>query len=493
MPIKNGQFVLDRSRSKRKAENILGVTHGDAAVNKAFRRRDLEEVTKYLESTQYDHLSDWNTKGVDGNAIPTKQRKPILIYNLAKTMSDTVGSKLLGQRVFPSFSIDEDPLSAELFKHVMKITDLKTKALDMSKDLPAYGSGFLRFKISDVNKTLVPILEKYNPNICYPEFDSAGGLNLMVVKYIYEDLEDVDEKGNPKQKWYKLELGKQVDILYNNPEANDDGAEPEFEVVSSVRHDFGFVQGEWFKTGEDKHLPDGPSLVGEVLDFIDAFNYSISKSDRAVDYNQEPQLVINGMMGDELDDLIKSSLSAWALGREGKAEYLESNLGGVETATKLRDKFRENIGDITRIIIQDPEKLIGSAQSAKAMEILHGPLLDLIDEIRPYVEKGIISLGQKMVAAILLTVEKGFEVSGVSIPEGYMPISLNLVALWPPVFPMTMTDLQQKVSTGAQAAQANVISRETVTKWLAKDFGIENVEEEIAKIAAQPVINPFAF
>jgi hypothetical protein len=28
-------------------------------------------------------------------------------------------------------------------------------------------------------------------------------------------------------------------------------------------------------------------------------------------------------------------------------------------------------------------------------------------------------------------------------------------------------------------------------KWLAKDFGIEDIEEEKAKIAAQPVINPF--
>jgi len=30
-----------------------------------------------------------------------------------------------------------------------------------------------------------------------------------------------------------------------------------------------------------------------------------------------------------------------------------------------------------------------------------------------------------------------------------------------------------------------------MTKWLAKDFGVEDIEEEVRKVNDQPVINPF--
>lgn len=54
-----------------------------------------------------------------------------------------------------------------------------------------------------------------------------------------------------------------------------------------------------------------------------------------------------------------------------------------------------------------------------------------------------------------------------------------------------MQDLQQKVAVAVAAAGGSLISREAMTRWLAEDFNIENIEEEIAKIAAQPVLNPF--
>jgi hypothetical protein len=40
-------------------------------------------------------------------------------------------------------------------------------------------------------------------------------------------------------------------------------------------------------------------------------------------------------------------------------------------------------------------------------------------------------------------------------------------------------------------SQASLISRETLTRWLAKDFDVQDVEAEIEKIANQPSLNPF--
>ena len=128
--------------------------------------------------------------------------------------------------------------------------------------------------------------------------------------------------------------------------------------------------------------------------------------------------------------------------------------------------------------------------SAKAMEVLHGPMIELIDELRPVFQKNLVKMVQKMSLVMLFQASRNIP-TPIQIPPGYTPSSFDLVVNWPKVFPMTMQDLLQKVQVVTSATSANVISRETGTRYLAEDFGVENVEEEIQKIADQPVINPF--
>ena len=139
----------------------------------------------------------------------------------------------------------------------------------------------------------------------------------------------------------------------------------------------------------------------------------------------------------------------------------------------------------------DPEKIVGSAQSGKAMEVLHGPLVELVNEIRPWVEDSIVSLITKISFVTLKLAAEGSPIPISIPPEWNGPLSLDIVVSWPPVFPMTMEDLRSKVQIAVQAANASLISRETMTRWLAKDFGIEDVEQEIAKIDGQKILNPF--
>lgn len=489
MPLYNGVFKQKRSaRQSKIAANILGTKPAESGEIVKHRKEYLAEVDKCLVNAQYDHLPTWDATDALGNPLPVRKRKPRIIYNLGKRVVDTVASKLLGPRVFPEIKLDEDINTREFANTIINVTKLKSKMIGVGRSIAKHGSAFLRFKFSEGKL----IVEKYNTNYCYPKFDSSGELESIEIKYVYCDKEDKDERGRPKNKWFKLEMTKDADILYDNPVASHE-SEPTFQVVNRADHQLGFVLGTWFKVGDDKHDVDGPSLVHEIKGFIDAFNYSISQSDQAVSYNQEPQLLLKNMDEDEMEGLIKSSQSAWNLGRDGEASYLESGLGGVSSAGELRMKFREGAGDITRVILLDPEKTIGSAQSAKAMEVMYAPLLDLIDEYRPFIEDGLINFIQKMMAAVLILDKQGLEVVGLNIPKEYVPITFNLTLQWPEVFPKTMQDLQQKVSVASQAAQGNLVSRETLTRWLAKDFGIEDIEEEIQKIAEQPVINPFGF
>jgi hypothetical protein len=474
------------TRSELRAANNLGVVYAGSALKQKFRRPELDIFDAYYEGRAYVGLTPWDqSQFSDGQYIPVRQRCPRIQYEFAKVLAARLASKLVGSRTFPLLKVEEDPDTETYLQTIKQAARLKAHLVEPVRRMIVAGSSFVRFYVVEGQFKVQCYLSKW----CYPEFDGAGNLESIRIQYVYEDESDRDSKGKPKKKWFKLELGKAKDIKYDNPEFNGD-TEPRFKVVETVDHDLGFVQGEWFKTSEKTNSIDGDSLIEPVLGFIDELNYSLSQSSTAVQYNQDPQLALTKMDEEDVDKLIRSSAKAWNLGKEGEASFIEAGMTGVEKAMELRDKVRMSIQDVTRIIMLDPEKIVGSAQSAKAMEVLHGPMVELIEELRPMLEKSITSLVLKMAAANIMIDDMGAP-SPVQMPPGYKPVSMNVTVQWPEIFPMTMLDLQQKVAIVSSVTGANVISRETAMKWIAKDFGIENIEEELAKIAAQPVLNPF--
>lgn len=480
------RFAGIAGRSELKAANNLGVISTTKAMAaKKFRKPELDALDAYYESRQYNHLPEWDKATEDNEHIPVRKRRPRIQYAYARTLASRLASKLVGRRTFPMLKIEDDPDTEEYLRMIKKSSGIESHILEPVRRAVVTGSSLIRFSIVNGQFKLQHFLSKW----CYPEFDANGNLEFVKIQYCYDDEADRDHRNLPKKKWFRMDLGKFQDVLYDNPEFKD-GSEPDFKVVAQADHNLGFVQGEWLKTGDVPNSIDGFSLIKDITDFIDELNYSLSQSSVAIGYNQDPQLTLAGMDEDEIDKLIRSSAKAWNLGREGQATFLEAGMSGVEAATELRAKMQQHVADITRVIMLDPEKIVGSAQSAKAMEVLHGPLIELIEELRPQFEKHITSLMLKMAFANMVVDSQG-GAAPIPIPPGYKPISMNVSVSWPEIFPPTMQDIQQKVSVATQAAGANIISRETMTRWLAKEFGVENIEEELQKIASQPVINPF--
>jgi hypothetical protein len=379
-------------------------------------------------------------------------------------------------------------MAEEYFRAVLKSSKLKSKILEPVRRVLNSGSGLVRFYLAGGALQVEFYLGKY----CYPKMSESGELESVTIRYMYEDEDEKDANGKAKCMWQRIDLGTQSDIKYKEVEYKSD-QNPEdiqWEVESQADHNLGFVQAEWLRTSIQRDSVDGVGLTADLCHFVDELNYSLSQSSTAVAYNQDPQLTLKNMDEEEMMGLVRSSMKAWNLGREGEASFLESGLNGVERAIELRDKVRLNLQDISRVVMLDPEKIVGSAQSGKALEIIHGPMVDLIHELRPIFEQSLNSLVLKIGLLYLMSNAQGMPVPLV-IPPGFQPESLEIEWDWPSVFPQTMADLKEKISVATAAAAGNLISRETMTKWLAKDFGIKDVEEEIAKIAAQPVINPF--
>lgn len=488
--IKSGFF---RSRSAARARNTLGIIQLDRGPKNVYRSEYLATLDAYYDSEQYDHLGPWDMQEDNaGDHIPVRKRKPRIVLAIAKMLAERVTAKLIGKSVFPTFQIEDSPDDQEFLRVLMEVTHFRSHMVEPFRRMLATGSCFVRFHITSGNVKI----RWYSSKYCYPVFDPAGNLESIVIKYVYTDKNDLDSHGNPKRKWYKLELTTAADILYDNPEY-EENVEPEFNVVEKADHNLGFVQGEWMAPYNDcgeSTSPDGYGFTSDIMDFIDELCYNFSQSSQAVGYNQDPQLALTGMDETEIATLIRSSAKSWNFGRQGKGEFLESNLTGVERAESLRNNIRQNIQDITRILLLDPEKIVGSAQSAKAMEVLYGPLKDMIDELREPSEKILKSLITKIAIAVLIVNERGEEIP-VAIPVGYEPKSLDSKLKWPPIFQQTMEDLQKKVGVAASAKNGRLIAPATATKFIAEDFGIEDVEAELkaidAAMAAEAALNPF--
>jgi hypothetical protein len=479
------------SRLQQYARNNLGVIMtGDMNKNKKFRDEQLDIYDQYYENRQYDDLMDWEEAAKSDDYIKIRERKPRVIFNLAKVLIDKVAAKLVGSSVFPKFIVEEDPEDTEYFRLVQKVVGFRRALLQPMKHTLLSGSCFVRFYfVEGICK-----LEHYNSKYCYPKFDDTEELDSLTVKYVFEDPDDQDMNGKPKLKWYKLEMNKNKDILYDNPEYREGVTDPDFKVVEENEHGLGWVQGEWFRTSKHKFTPDGDALIGDILDFLDDMNYSLSQTSQAISYNQEPQLTVNNVDADELDELINSSQKAWDLGREGEAKFVESTMTGVEQARESRTESRQFMLEVVRCVLHDPEKMIANAQSGVALNVLNAPLVELIDELRTQMEPQFVNLLIKVGMSMVELSDRGEE-TALEIKPGFMPTSLDITCQWPAIYPLTIDDIQKKVMTANSAAQAHIVSHATLTKWVAPDFGVENVDEELQQIQTEaetmPWLNPF--
>lgn len=482
--IRNGLF----SRVSRQVALNNGMISRDIEDQDVYRDPKLERLDAYFENRQYDKLVPWDMeKGAGGETLPLRARKPRIIIPYARTLSSLVASKLLGPSVFPSFKVQDAPDDQAYWKAILDVSRLQMFMLEPTRRMLSTGEIFIRFYMS--NGAFVK--SWYDTKYCYPTFDDAGELAEVSIRYVYADTSDTDSMGSPKRKWYRLDLGTETETLFDNPEYRPGEEEPVFTPVQTVEHNFGFVQGEWITT---TGTPKGYGLTTDITDFIDELCYSVSQSSKALSYNQDPQLVMKGMTNDEQEELIRSASKGWNLGLKGEAQFLETNLSGVQVGIELRDKMRTNIQDITRVVMMDPEKIVGNAQSAKAMEVLHGPLKDMVDELRLPVGDALKRLVMKMGAANILGTAQGI-LTPLPLPEGFALTTLAVELKWPAIFQQTLEDLKNKVGLAAQALTAGLIAPRTAIRYVAEDFGIEDVEEELAEITAHQAevaaLNPF--
>ena len=438
-----------------------------------YRFPQLEVYDRYMKNKQYDHLDEWNPDLIT-QQNDTRKRQPKLIFPLPSIASDMFCSLVTGEEAKLTLNVEDEALQ-EKIDNFMKKSMLWGCISSAFPSFFANGSMFIRFFVTDNKKKL--ILEPHNTKSCWPKFDDNEDLESVKIRYIY-DTGKVDKRQQPIWKWAQYELFKNKDVEYDNPIFDhNEKTPPVFSPVLTINHGLGEVQGVWIKNGFDPTSDDGKSLLEGALDFLDNLNYMSGKESDSLYHSLYPTLLGFGV--DEIDlqkGAVKLTGGEALITSEkppDKADlrFLENSNSGISLSDIYVQRNMVFLQHILKVTLPNPEVLLGYAQSAEAMKMLYKPIISEVQNMRPFLENGICELLERIEMATG-DLEWG-------LPKGTTKLAKKK---WGDIFKATQTDIAQKVTSAVSASQARVISRKTSSEFLAPDFGVSNVEEELKRI-----------
>ena len=193
---------------------------------------------------------------------------------------------------------------------------------------------------------------------------------------------------------------------------------------------------------------------------------------------------------------MKGSDNAIYVGEGGSASYLEITGSGIDAGAKVIVTVKQNILDVTRCVLVDPQTLSGAAQSARAIEYIYAPMLEKADDLRAqYGDLGVTPLfvlvekiarkltgmkvilpdGKKGVYTLNLPPKSSGEKFKLG-PGGYIRIT------WGPYFAPTETDKETAVRTITAAKTGGLLAKVTAVGQISSMYGIRDPQAELDQI-----------
>ena len=481
-------------RLKRKAANFLGVVFkGETSLSMStdekcmlWRRPELEVCDRYLKNTQYDHLPVWNSD-ISAMQHDKRETQPRNIIPIPDIATEKISTYLSGEESRLSFFFEEYE-EQELFNNFLEKILFWNVIQDILPSLLVNGSTFIRFyKNDNGNIIIIP----YNSKWVYPEFSDENELEKVEIKYIYVS-DELDASNNYVYKWSRLMLYKDKDVKYKDV-VYEHGQNPKFEVEKTIEHKLGFVQGEWFKThcSSEPHIVDGKGLLNGSMEILDALNYRSSKEDASAFFHLLPSMVSYGIDPETLAEDMRvrrrekdrlHGLNLFATEkRPGDAQlhFLEPSGVGFGAGDILYTRGMQLLQHIIGFTLLEPEKIAAHAQSGIAMKMLHKPIIEYVQRIRPYMKYSIKSILTKIINLCIMKNMNNLKDYNSCFNKF---VKEDVECKWGNFFDNTIQDIHQKVAYTATAVQSGLISKDTGLKHISSDFDIKNAEEEMEKV-----------
>lgn len=454
------------------------------------RARTLDIYARMLDGTIYDVQPSrfHEERSANGEYVPVKDRAPSVRSGLCRSVVDDAVALLFGEGRFPEVTCEDRP-TVDALSELVRETSFNRAMVDAavrgSIGSVAVLMRVLRGRVFWVcleTRFLTPAWDPEAPDTLTSmrERYKAKGRDLAAQGYaipsdaltadwwfsrVWDDQTETWHLPVPVSKWRETRADQREALFVRD-------------VVRSVTHRLGFVPIAWMRapgqscTGDPN---DGDCVFRPGVETVVALDYLLSAGHRAQLYMASPRLVIkepsiqDGLQLGPADALIVSG--------DGDAKLLEIDGGSTEATLMLANRLRETALEAMHGNRSNADKL-SAAQSGRALELLHQPLVWLADKLR-------IAFGQEGMLPLLRMVVRASAVYPITV--GGAPVAFAAAPLglrWPGWFAPTHEDLRAQAGTLSTLRAAGFVSRETAIRTIASDYDIEDVPAELARIAA---------
>jgi hypothetical protein len=491
----------------------------NAVVGETERFRRLDRFEAHYLTTQYQHQPyDW--WGLPADAAETvspsvqvplgftqpvltllaRQKRPTAPYHLAKAIVDRFTGLLFSEARKPDVEVEGDPDTDDFLHAAMEQSRFWARWREARAVGGATGSVLVTAHLRK-GRFVIQCHNPKNVQVMWKDRRALEPLAVLIIyRYPQEEIVSDPKTGETRTRivdyLYRRIITDQDDTVYK-PVKLEPGANLAWDVESAAEHGLGVFPGVWVQNKPVVEQEDGdPDCQGAWQSF-DTIDRLLAQMNKALLLNLDPTLVLKIDPKELLalgGAVRKGSDNALNVGT-GDAKYLEMVASGVEAGHKLCDRLKQNVLDVTRCVLVDPEKLSGSAQSAKAMEYVYAPMLEQADEFRSqWGDNGVIPMlrlmelmarkfhGVKAVQngkAVILQLDLPKKADGTVRklgPGGWIRLK------WGPYFAATENDKQMQVANIVAAKTGEIIDEETAVNAGAPIFGVQDAAAMLAKI-----------
>jgi len=506
-----------------------------AAYGETPRYWRINRLEAFYNGQQYEgRPSFWN------NEFPLRERAPVVQVGFTRAAINRLSTLVFGDRSFPRLAVDKRVRRATL-------TDGERDALqalvdDVLSSLVA--SHLMRQVIVEGLKCSsacivvglvngLPCVELIPSKWCTPTLRRDGTVECVVVQYKHPREDD------PKKwDWYRREITQTEDRVYACVPV-EEGRVPEWSGVAFVSTPLEFCPVRWVRnlrpaTAAASDI-DGTALIEGLEDEIEALDLELSQLYRNALYNGDPQMVkigaegqpagdgrqasaaptaanpgpfswansvipqsMRGWSGIGSDTIKKSPVKVWNLPAGGDAKLVESTGAGAVVINGAIDQLRRVLCDVTGVVLVDPHTLGNGDLSARALSLMHAPMLDVADNLR--IEYGAVLVGIVNDVLRLLTTQAAIagginlpsydaaagvlaRLYGVDATNARVWIGASLSLAWGAYFDPSSSDRQAAVDTAMKANGGRpVLSQRAAVQSVAPMFGVRDVDAELAAI-----------
>lgn len=488
----------------------------------------------FYNGQQYDgRPSFWN------NDYPLRERAPIVQVGFARAAVNRLATLVFGDRSFPSLTVKPRVLRATLSdaerEALQALVGEIVEALTLSHRMRQVLVEGLKCSSACVVTSLVdgcPALEILPSKWCTPTLARDGSVTSLVVQYKHPD-----ENSSKRWCWYRREITAAYDRVYESQPFTE-GQVPQWEGVPFVETTLrGWCPVVWVRnirpaTAASADI-DGVSLIDGMEDEIEALDFELSQLYRNALYNGEPQMVTIGAQPPAQDGRVATGAAAWIdaakwmvtgggggaakkspgkiwpLPQGGDAKMLESSGSGAGIIKGAIDELRRVLCDATGVVLADPQTLGNGDLSARALTLMHAPMLDVADNLRVEYGAVLVALVNQVLrhvadagAALVSLPAVDAAASALARLAGNRPpeqqpdgtlragapvwLGAGITMKWGPYFEPSAADRKEAVETASKACgDRPVISQRTAVKSVAALFGIDDVDAEVDAIEGE--------